>query len=87
MVCSGDKTKLLVIGTIANRAHKLTIQGKTVQVQVEGNIKQESSSEKLLGIVVNNVGTWRNHFNGDVENEDFLSQMSKRVGILRKLWT
>ena len=85
MVCSGDKTKLLIIGTGANRADKLERPGKVLQVAVEENIKKESQSEKLLGIVVNNIGTWRNHFTGDGENEGLLSKLSKTVGILRRL--
>ena len=32
MVCSGDKTKLLIIGTGANRADKLERPGKVLQV-------------------------------------------------------
>merc|ERR1712240_379467 len=85
MVCSGDKTKLMIIGTGANRAEKLERPGKVLQVLVEDNIKQESKSEKLLGVVVNRIGTWRSHFYGDDENEGLLSQLSKRVGILRRL--
>ena len=34
---------------------------------------------------MNNVGIWRNNFYGDDENEGLLSQLSSRVGILRKL--
>ena len=82
MVCSGDKTKLMIIGTGANRAEKLERPGKVLQVLVEDNIKQESKSENLLGVVVDRVGTWRSHFYGDDENEGLLSQLSKRVGIL-----
>ena len=56
-----------------------------MQVNVEGNIKHESISEKLLGIIINNHGTWRNHFKGDNDNEGLLTQLSKRVGILKQL--
>ena len=85
MVCSGDKTKLLVIGTAANRSNRIVKEGKVMQVVVEGNIKTESASEKLLGLVVNNIGTWRNHLEGDDDNQGLLPLLSKRVGILRRL--
>ena len=42
------------------------------------NSSTEYASEKLLGLVVNNIRTWRNHLG-------LLTLLSKRVGILRKL--
>ena len=69
------------------RSHrdKIVKEGKVMQVVVEGNIKTESASEKLLGLVVNNIGTWRNHLEGDDDNQGLLPLLSKRVGILRRL--
>ena len=82
MVCSGEKTKLLVSGTRANRQLKLnTIQ----QVEVCGDIINESTSEKLLGVVVNNTITWKNHLYGNDEEEGLLKNLSKRVGMLKRL--
>ena len=45
----------------------------------------ETESEKLLGVVINNELTWKNHFYGDNENEGLVPQLSKRIGILKKL--
>ena len=48
MVCNGDKTKLMILSTGANRADKLERPGKVLQDLVEESIKQESKSEKSL---------------------------------------
>ena len=64
MVCSGDKTKLLILGTSASRANKLDRQEKSLKVQVSGNTTTESKSERLLGVVVNVNCTWKNHLYG-----------------------
>ena len=83
MICSGDKTKLLLITTKANRAVKLENSTKSVIVNVE--TKEESSSEKLLRLIVNNSCNWKNHLYGDNEHIGLLKELSKQVGILRKL--
>ena len=85
MICSSDKTKLLVIGTKANRQAKLEKENLVLGVDVCGEHKKESKSEKLLGVVVNNVATWKNHLHGDDENVGLLKQLSMRVGMLKKL--
>ena len=46
---------------------------------------QSYSREKLLGIVINKYGTWKNHLQGDDENIGHLKELSKRIGMLRKL--
>ena len=83
MICSGDKTKLLLITSRANRASKLT--GAARGIIVDGKHKVETESEKLLGLVVNNSCTWKNHLYGDAENLGLIKQLSQRVGILRRL--
>ena len=45
----------------------------------------ESSSEKLLGSVLNNKLTWQNHLNGDKDNMVLVPQLSKRLGMLKRL--
>ena len=65
MVCSGEKTKLLLITSRANRSAKLIGNPKSIVVNDE--LKQETSSEKLLGIVVNNSCNWKNHLYGIVK--------------------
>ena len=85
MICSSDKTKLLVIGTKANRDAKLENENLVLGIDVCGEHKKETKSEKLLGVVVNNVATWKNHLHGDDENVGLLKQLSMRVGMLKKL--
>ena len=57
MVCSGDKTKLLVLGTRSNRYHKIEKQNSVQQLEIYGKTILESECEKLLGILVNNAIT------------------------------
>ena len=82
MVCSGDKTKLLVSGTRSNRRAKIRTEQ---EITVCGDFVKESESEKLLGLVVNNTVTWKNHLYGNEEEEGLLKNLSKRIGMLRKL--
>ena len=51
LVCSGEKTKLLIIGT-AEQQRKAKEIGK-IEIDVCGNKVTETESEKLLGIIVN----------------------------------
>ena len=85
MICSSDKTKLLIIGTKKNRKTKLENHNLTLKVNICGEEKQESTSEKLLGLVINNTATFRHHLYGDEENQGLMKQLSSRVGILKKL--
>ena len=50
-----------------------------------GVLSSESTSEKLLGVVINNTLTWKNHLYGDADNEGLIPSLAKRVGILKKL--
>ena len=81
---AGEKSKLLVIGTRKLRNQKLL---QRMKIQVEGKEIVETDSEKLLGVVINNELTWKNHLYGDEENEGLVPQLSKRIGILKKLST
>ena len=78
---AGDKSKLMVIGTKQLKSTKELIN---MQIVVDGTIS-ESSSEKLLGIILNNELTWRPHLYGDQENEGLIPQLSKRIGVMRLL--
>ena len=55
---------------------KLEICGKTIL---------ESECEKLLGLLVNNTITWKNHLHGHEENPGLITTLSKRVRVLSKL--
>ena len=81
---AGDKSKLLVIGTRQRRNLKLS--GK-MSIHVDGKEVVETESEKLLGVIINNELTWKNHLHGDEENEGLVTQLSRRLGILKKLST
>ena len=81
---AGDKSKLLVIGTRKMRSQKL--HGR-MTINVDGKDILETDSEKLLGVVINNELTWKNHLYGDGENEGLIPQLSRRIGILKKLST
>ena len=92
MVCAGNKTKLLIIGTSQRRRSKLEAQGKVLRVNVAGATIEETKSEKLLGIIVNNEMTFREHLYGEQwrENKEdnhqgLIPQLAKRIGILRRL--
>ena len=85
MICSSDKTKLLIIGTNLNRKSKLEKENLCLKVNICGEEKLETTSEKLLGIVVNNTATFKHHLHGDDENQGLLKQLSVRVGMMKKL--
>ena len=85
MICSSDKTKLLIIGTNMNRKIKLERRNLSLKVNICGEVKHESTSEKLLGIVINNTATFKHHMYGDEENQGLMKQLSTRVGIIKKL--
>ena len=85
MICSSEKTKLLIIGTGAARKSKLEDQNLSLSVNICGEAKSETSSEKLLGVVVNNTCTFKHHLYGDTENQGLLKQLSSRVGMLKRL--
>ena len=53
--------------------------------KLNGKEVVETVSEKLLGVIINNKMTWKHHLYGDDENEGLIPQLSKRIGILRKL--
>jgi hypothetical protein len=53
---AADKSKLLICGTKQLRASKDPLE---IRIEVEGQIIEESTSEKLLGVVLNNELTWK----------------------------
>ena len=85
MITSGDKTKLLIIGTKSNRSRKLENNNLVTNITVCNDTVTESTSEKLLGLIINNTLTWKQHLYGDDENCGLLKQLSQRIGILKRL--
>ena len=88
MVVAGDKSKLLIVGTKELRKSKL---GEVaLSISVDGKRVTETRSEKLLGVIINNQMTWREHLYGEdwrteKNSPGLISQLSQRLGILRKL--
>ena len=52
---------------------------------VAGHEVTESTSERLLGVIINITMTWEHHLYGNEENKGLLSKLSQRSGIIRKL--
>ena len=83
LVCSGKKTKLLIIGT---RELKRSRQGNTkVEITVAGHTVKESESERLLGIIVNNTMTWESHLYGNDEHKGLIPKLSQRAKLIQRL--
>ena len=85
LVCSGSKTKLLVIGTREMRQSKLVSTNTKIVINVGGHQVEESQSERLLGLVVNNTMTWYNHLHGNDEHKGLIPKLCQRAGLVRKL--
>ena len=66
LVCSGSKTRLLVIGTKELRRSKLNAK---MGIRVAGHYVEETQSEKLLGLMINSTMTWHNHIHGNEEHK------------------
>ena len=78
MVVSGEKTKLLLSGTYQNRRLKIeNNENFHPEINIDGKEIVPSRSEKLLGVIVNDTLTWKNHFYGDEENTGLFNDLSK----------
>ena len=89
MCVAGEKSKLLIVGT---RELKRIQLGESIRkIKVDGKEVNETKSEKLFGVIVNNNMTWTEHLYGEKWREDgeknqgLIPQLSQRLGILRKL--
>ena len=85
LVCSGSKTKLLVVGTRELRKCKLVNYDKTIEIEVDGHKVKESQSERLLGVLINNTMTWENHLHGNSEYKGLIPKLSQRANYIWKL--
>ena len=85
LVCSGSKTKLLVVGTKELRRSKLTSKSRILKINVAGHEVIESNSERLLGLVINNTMTWENHLYRNEEYSGIVSKLSQRTGMIKRL--
>ena len=90
MVCSGSKTKLLVIGTSQLRKSLLREDDNYIEINVCGSIVRDTQSERLLGLTVNNQLTWSDYLYGEkwrLEDNSvgLIPQLNQSVGLLTKL--
>ena len=90
MVCAGNKTKLLILGTSQLRKSRIESKNVTFEINVCGNIISDSKSEKLLGLTVNNQLTWKEFLYGEKWRDEnnaigLIPQLAQRVGILSKI--
>ena len=89
MCVAGSKSKLLVVGT---RHQKVVAcqQIGLLTVKIDNKIITETTSEKLLGLILNNRFTWKEYLYGENwrtlgNSPGLLSQLSRRVGMLKRL--
>ena len=86
MVVSGEKTKLLLLGSYMNRKLKIeNNENLSPRLTIDEKTVEPSRSQNLLGLVVNDTLTWKNHLYGDDDNLGLMKNLSKRVGMLKNL--
>ena len=56
-----------------------------INIEVCNKSINETKSEKLLGIVINNTLNWKNHLFGNDEELGLFKDLSKRIGMLKKV--
>ena len=56
-----------------------------IEIEVDGHKVNESQSERLLGVIINNTMTWENHLFGNDENKGLIPKLSQRANIIWKL--
>ena len=76
MVCSGSKNPMF-IGTQELRKSKLVNSNLKFEVNVDGCRVVESESERLLGLIINNIMTWKHHIHGNGETKGLSSTVTK----------
>ena len=89
MVCSGSKTKLMVIGTSQLRNIRIDRANPNIEINVCGTIVKDTKSERLLGLTVNNTMTWSEYLYGEKWRSEgncvgLIPQLNQRVGLLKK---
>ena len=85
MVCSGMKTKLLTVGTQELRNSKLLRNNLRLEINVDGCKVVETESERLLGLIMNNVMSWKHHLYGNEETKGLVDKLSHRASLISKL--
>ena len=67
MCVAGQKSKLLVVATKGLRKNKLR---RRLSITVDEKRVVETWSEKLLGVIINNQMTWKEHLYGETWRPD-----------------
>ena len=89
MCVADQKSNLQVLGTKELKKNKC--RGREFSILVDGKQVIETPSEKLLGVIINNQMTWREHLygeswrTGEDNSQGLIPQLSQRLGILRKI--
>ena len=85
LVCSGSKTKLLVVGTKELRKSRIVDKNMRIEIEVDGHKVTDSQSERLLGLVINSTMTWKDHLYGNEEHKGLIPKLSQRANYIWKL--
>ena len=56
-----------------------------IEINVDGHEVRESKTERLLGVIVNNVMTWEHHLYGDDDHKGLIDKLSARAKMIWKL--
>ena len=88
MCVAGQKTKLMIVGT--KELKNIKVGDREHSIMVDGQLVEETRSEKLLGVIMNSKMTWKEHLHGEkwrAENNSpgLIPQLSQRLGLLKKL--
>ena len=88
MVCAGNKTKLLVVAT--DQLRRSRFKNQKMQIRVCDATIEDTKSEKLLGLILNNNLSWKEYLYGESWRTDdnargLIPQLSQRTGILSKI--
>ena len=83
MVCSGGKTKLIIMASRDIRLSKIDFN-TNFQVNVCNKVVSESADEKLLGVIISNDLTWRRHVNRYVDSRISLPFVSISAKYFRR---
>ena len=76
---------MLIVGTKELRKSKLTNRDISIEIIVDGHPVKESESERLLGVIVNNVMTWEHHLYGNDDHKGLIQKLSQRSNVIWKL--
>ena len=75
----------MVVGTRELRRSKLLNQNIRLEIEVDSHKVVESESEKLLGLIMNNVMTWEHHIQGNRDNQGLIQKLSYRASLVYRL--